>query len=103
MPHCRKPKSMYSYDPIILCGKKNTSKNILLAFFLVFCSFTIHAATVDTVSIYSKAMNKEYKCVVILPAQYESAPVPVVYLLHGFGGWYSNWITRVPDLTKYAD
>jgi S-formylglutathione hydrolase FrmB len=27
----------------------------------------------------------------------------VVYLLHGHGGWYANWIIRTPDLKKYAD
>lgn len=63
------------------------------------------AATVDTVSIYSNAMHKEYKCVVIKPATYKKnkTGLPVVYLLHGYGGWYSNWIIRVPELKKYAD
>ena len=28
---------------------------------------------------------------------------PVVYLLHGYGGWYSNYVTRLPDIIKYAD
>jgi S-formylglutathione hydrolase FrmB len=72
----------------------------LIAFFF---THLLHAAIVDTVNIYSKSMNKEFKCVVIRPAQYKSFPVPVVYLLHGYGGWYSNWIIRDPDLTKYAD
>ncbi len=63
------------------------------------------AATVDTVSIYSKAMQKEIKCVVIRPEMAQDKPisVPVVYLLHGHGGWYSNWIIRVPELKDYAD
>lgn len=63
------------------------------------------AATVDTVSIYSNAMQKEFKCVVIRPdiKQRRKIALPVVYLLHGYGGWYSNWIIRVPDLKKYAD
>ncbi len=26
-----------------------------------------------------------------------------VYLLHGFGGNYSNWVTKVPRLKEYAD
>jgi len=63
------------------------------------------AATVDTVSIYSNAMHKEFKCVVIKPAyvQDESIAFPVVYLLHGYGGWYSNWLIRTPELKDYAD
>jgi S-formylglutathione hydrolase FrmB len=69
---------------------------------------TVHctnAATVDTISIYSNAMHKEFKCVVIRPSvlQDETHPLPVVYLLHGHSGWYSNWIIRVPQLKDYAD
>ncbi len=66
---------------------------------------TSKAATVDTVSIYSNAMHKDFKCVVIKPDSYKKKKnsYPVVYLLHGYGGWYSNWIIRVPDLKKYAD
>lgn len=74
--------------------------SILISFFSLF-SF---AATVDTVSIYSNAMHKEYKCVVIKPAtKEETKKFPVVYLLHGYGGWYANWIIRVPELKQYAD
>ena len=73
---------------------------------LLFCflSFTItKAATVDTVTIYSNAMHKSFKCVVIKPSMRKSTPLPVVYLLHGYGGDYSNWIKRVPQLAHYAD
>ena len=70
-----------------------------------------HAATVDTISIYSKAMHKEFKCVVIKPELNKKhagragkkTEFPVVYLLHGYDGWYSNWIIRVPQLKEYAD
>lgn len=74
----------------------------LVIFFLVTNSF---AATVDTVSIYSNAMHKDFKCVVIKPASYKKKKesYPVVYLLHGYGGWYSNWIIREPKLKEYAD
>lgn len=74
----------------------------VVIFFVVTAS---HAATVDTVSIYSNAMHKEFKCVVIKPTmvQDEIIPVPVVYLLHGHGGWYANWLLRIPELKSYAD
>ena len=77
--------------------------------FLLLISFTcfsiLHAATVDTVSIYSNAMNKEFKAVVIKPDTYKKkkSGFPVVYLLHGHGGWYANWIISVPDLKQQAD
>lgn len=72
---------------------------------LITCFSMTHAATVDTVIIYSTSMKKEIKCVVIRPATEQKQPValPVVYLLHGWSGNFSNWITKVPDLKKYAD
>lgn len=73
---------------------------------LLFSFLTIQssAANVDTVSIYSDAMKKSYKCVVITPtAKTKAVQYPVVYLLHGYSGWYANWILRVPELKTYAD
>lgn len=64
------------------------------------------AAIVDTVIIASKPMKKSINCVVILPDSTRNAGSrswPVVYLLHGYGGNYSNWIMKVPVLKKYAD
>lgn len=62
------------------------------------------AATVDTVMTFSQAMNKNLKAVVITPASYASeSAFPAVYLLHGHGGDYSNWIAKVRNLEKLAD
>ncbi|MEO6949887.1 MAG: alpha/beta hydrolase family protein [Ginsengibacter sp.] len=63
------------------------------------------AASVDTVSIFSNAMQKSHKCVVILPESYkiQDNRFPVVYLLHGYSGGFSNWIQRVPQLKNYSD
>lgn len=75
----------------------------LLLFTQVFYSF---AAEVDTISIYSVSMKKDIKCVIILPDSYQKnseKQFPVVYLLHGYSGNYSNWITKVPDLKERAD
>lgn len=77
--------------------------NLLL---FVFCfSVKLWAGSVDTVSIYSNSMHKEIKAVVILPDSYQikNKKFPVVYLLHGYDGWYSNWIIRMPELKNYAD
>lgn len=80
-------------------------KKILPAFIFLYFSFCTHAATVDTVAIRSNAMQKEYKCVVIKPAAYKNKQekFPVIYLLHGYGGWYSNWLLKVPELKDLAD
>lgn len=72
----------------------------------VFCfSVKLWAGSVDTVSIYSNSMHKNIKAVVILPDSYQTTnkKFPVVYLLHGYDGWYSNWIIRMPELKNYSD
>lgn len=65
------------------------------------CLSMLHAADADTVTIHSNAMKKDLKCVVIRPQV--PGPLPVVYLLHGYSGNYSNWIMKVPELKKMAD
>jgi S-formylglutathione hydrolase FrmB len=78
-------------------------RKVFLATLLIFFAIDSSAATVDTVSIYSNAMQKDYKCVVIKPTGKKKENYPVVYLLHGHSGWYANWLIRVPELKKYAD
>ena len=77
---------------------------LTISFFLIFHSF-VNAAKVDTVVIFSSSMQKQIKCVVIKPALYGKNKLrfPTVYLLHGYAGWYANWILRVPELKDYAD
>jgi len=78
------------------------------SFLLVFVfnfSVTLYAGKADTVSVYSNSMHKFIKAVVIKPGSYKKKYIsfPVVYLLHGYSGDYSNWITKVPELKQYAD
>lgn len=59
---------------------------------------------VDTLSIQSQAMKKPMKFVVIQPSvQAPEGGFPVVYLLHGMGGRYDLWVTKVPQLQSAAD
>jgi S-formylglutathione hydrolase FrmB len=71
-------------------------------FFIFLCSY---AASVDTTLIYSKSMHKNVKCIVIKPDQYinEAQRFPVLYLLHGWSGNYSNWVLMAPDLLHAVD
>jgi S-formylglutathione hydrolase FrmB len=78
-------------------------KRILLFFAILSIAFISSAANVDTIEVYSNAMQKSYKCVIIKPTKYKKQKIPVVYLLHGYGGWYANWLIRVPELKEYAD
>jgi S-formylglutathione hydrolase FrmB len=89
-----------------LCGKKTINRKCLFAL-LIFLNTTLfsYAATVDTVSIYSRAMKKAFNCVVIKPDSYKKKKTefPVVYLLHGFSGSFSDWIKKVPKIKNEAD
>jgi S-formylglutathione hydrolase FrmB len=79
---------------------------VIFAFLFLLVSINVVAASVDTITIYSKAMRKNIKTVVVKPEGYEpqgTKKYPVVYLLHGYGGNYRNWITRVPQIQALAD
>ncbi len=56
-------------------------------------------ATVDTLEIYSAAMQKTYRAAVVLPDSYHQneRAYPVLYLLHGGGGQFSDWLKQTPD------
>jgi S-formylglutathione hydrolase FrmB len=76
-----------------------------LIIFLILCFQILYAGTVDTVSIRSTSMRKNIKCVVIKPDAYKEKNLsfPTIYLLHGHGGRYDNWIRRVNELKGFAD
>lgn len=84
---------------------KNDMKHISILFITLFTTCFLFAAEVDTVTISSKAMQKDIKAVVIKPSTYEKSAkrFPVVYLLHGYSGNFSNWITKVPQLKDFAE
>jgi S-formylglutathione hydrolase FrmB len=50
-------------------------------------------------------MQRSIKTVVIRPSSYgnNTKRFPVVYLLHGAFGRYSNWILKVPHIQELAD
>lgn len=76
---------------------------MLLAIILL--QVTIYAGIVDTVSIPSETMQTEFKAVIVLPDDYSENQAdlwPVVYLLHGWSGKYSDWI-RNTDLATLSD
>ncbi len=77
--------------------------------FLVSCWLLLitsaFAGTVDTVSIYSKALKKETRFVIITPSgqKQKADHLPVVYLLHGYSGNYSSWLHDAPQLIAKSD
>lgn len=79
-------------------------KKISLIFSFVFLTSIAFSAEVDTVEVFSKVMNKDVKTVTILPENYNTGTeFPVLYLLHGYGGNYADWIKRAPELRELAD
>ncbi|MDB5002501.1 MAG: esterase family protein [Mucilaginibacter sp.] len=85
--------------------KKPILKHFITALLLVLAGCVIaNAATVDTALTYSNAMHRNIKAVVIKPDNYDSDNrYPTLYLLHGFSGNYTDWITKVPAIKKLAD
>ncbi|MES2005335.1 MAG: alpha/beta hydrolase family protein [Bacteroidota bacterium] len=72
---------------------------------LFFITLNANATSVDTLEIYSNKMHRAVKTVVIKPADYETQKgkhFPVLYLLHGAFGSYSNWILKVPHIQQLA-
>ncbi len=60
--------------------------------------------SVETVQFQSKLVNATLPYNVILPPDYRASSAtryPVLYLLHGFGGHYSDWVTRT-NVADYA-
>lgn len=76
---------------------------VIVSFVLVF-NQPGQASKIDTVATTSASMNKTIKAVVITPDSYaDGKELPVLYLLHGYGGNYSDWPKKVAGLGKAAD
>ena len=77
---------------------------IQLTLILMLLVFSVSKASkVDTVSVFSKAMNKEIKNVIIVPENANGKSFPTIYLLHGYSGNYSNWVNGAPAIKDLSD
>ncbi|WPP49847.1 alpha/beta hydrolase [Catalinimonas niigatensis] len=79
-----------------------------LTILLLAPAFFSLAAKVDTLDIPSEAMRKNIRAAVVLPDSYahNSSAYPVLYLLHGGTGKFSDWHQKTPDkmlLHRLAD
>ncbi|MEP0713350.1 alpha/beta hydrolase family protein [Algoriphagus sp.] len=71
-------------------------KFLLLVFFAPTLLFA--QAKVDTIEVYSKAMNKSLKAAVTTPSSYDrNKQFPTLYLLHGGSGAFSDWHQKVTE------
>ena len=66
--------------------------------------FEAQTAAVETVQFRSTLINATLPYNVVLPPDYRTSKTtryPVLYLLHGLGGHYSDWLTRT-NVADYA-
>lgn len=77
-------------------------KNIISILFLCIV-FSLHAASVDTISIYSPSMQKDVRTVIIKPEPGKAEAYPVIYLLHGYSGNEKTWIHSPSDIKGLAE
>ncbi|HET6974199.1 MAG TPA: alpha/beta hydrolase family protein [Pyrinomonadaceae bacterium] len=81
-----------------------TTTRLVRALLLIFCFATVVSARVDTVRFQSKLINATLPYNVILPTDYDTSKTtryPVLYLLHGLTGHYSDWVSRT-NVADYA-
>ena len=72
---------------------------------LIACIATVnsYAKQIDTIEVLSSSMNIKVKNVIILPADYENKKnLPVLFLLHGYGGNHKSWLQTKPQLPELA-
>ncbi len=73
-------------------------KNLILLL-LLFPSLLVAQGRVDTIAVYSPSMKKTLKAAVSFPSSYAdgTSRYPVVYLLHGGSGAFSDWHQKVTE------
>lgn len=73
-------------------------KNLFLLL-LLFPSILVAQGRVDTIAVYSPSMKKTLKAAISFPSGYEKGEsrYPVVYLLHGGSGAFSDWHQKVTE------
>ena len=78
-------------------------KKFVLSLLLCLGVFGLWAQQIDTVEVFSKAMNRAVKNIVILPSDYLNREnLPVIYLLHGYSKDYHAWLDINPELPRLA-
>lgn len=83
--------------------KRNVMKYVSCAFFLLFLHLADGQVKVVEDSLFSPSLNATAKFYAILPDGYAQSQerYPAIYLLHGLGGNYTNWV-KLTEIVKYA-
>ena len=79
-------------------------KKILSIVLSMIVFISAQAAEVDTITVFSKSMNKDIAVSVIRPSEIvDNTELPTVYLLHGYGDNNLRGYLSLTDVTDYAD
>jgi putative tributyrin esterase len=85
-------------------GDRSASITLLAVFFLFSLTAQAQRASVETIQFQSTLVSATLPYNVILPPGYRESRTtryPVLYLLHGLGGHYTDWVTRT-NVADYA-
>ena len=85
-------------------GSWNLTKFIAMFVFTIIVNYS-YAYKLDSIEVFSDAMNKKIKSYIIFPNDYDknNKKYSVVYLLHGFNGNYQSWVKDAPNILLNAD
>lgn len=74
-------------------------KKLLLVYLLLIPFISHSQGSVDSIAVYSEVMQKNLKAAVTVPSEYPDSNknYPVVYLLHGGSGSFSDWHQKVTE------
>ena len=86
--------------------RKKSFRVCALAALIAIAALSVNAqrVSVETIQFQSKLVNATLPYNVILPPGYRTSTTtryPVLYLLHGWGGHYTDWLTRT-NVADYA-
>ena len=86
----------------LICKIRVSMKNLFMMIILVFCQ--LWAGKAESVEIFSDIMNKNIPAFIVIPDSYSGGndSLPVILLLHGYGGGYKNWSSKT-NLVRQAD
>jgi S-formylglutathione hydrolase FrmB len=79
---------------------------LFCAFLLLMTHTLAHAGRIETLDVFSQAMQKNIRSLIVVPSDYKTTTAErykVVYLLHGWSGDFTGWLGDAPHLTSVAD
>src|SRR3954447_4872765 len=85
-------------------GTSTRTLPLILLTLALCCASSVGKSRIETIQFHSTLVNKTLPYSVVLPAEYDTSPVaryPVLYLLHGLWGHYTDWLART-NIAEYA-